>query len=47
MFSPAGSQQVKPVIGELVEGSMAEQAGLRSDLEIVAVDGHAVAGWEM
>jgi len=40
-----GSQQVKPVIGELVEGSMAEQAGLRSGLEIVAVDGHAVAGW--
>lgn len=40
-----GTQQVKPVIGELVEGSLAEQAGLRSGLEIVAVDGQAVAGW--
>lgn len=40
-----GSQQVKPVIGELLEGSMAAQAGLHSGQEIVAVDGQAVASW--
>ena len=40
-----GSQQVKPVIGEVVTESLAEQAGLRSGQEIVAVDGQAVSGW--
>ncbi len=40
-----GSQQVKPVIGDVVAGSLAERAGLLSGQEIVAVDGKAVTGW--
>ncbi len=40
-----GSQQVKPVIGEVVAESLAAQAGLISGQEIVAVDGRAVSGW--
>ncbi|HHX34834.1 MAG TPA: RIP metalloprotease RseP, partial [Gammaproteobacteria bacterium] len=40
-----GSEQVKPVIGELVAESLAAQAGLSSGQEIVAVDGQAVTGW--
>lgn len=40
-----GSQQVKPVIGDVVAGSLAERAGLLSGQEIVAVDGKAVVGW--
>ena len=40
-----GSQQVKPVIGDVVAESLAAQAGLHSGQEIIAVDGQAVAGW--
>ena len=40
-----GSQQVKPVIGEVVAESIAAQAGLHSGQEILAVDGQAVSGW--
>jgi len=40
-----GSQQVKPVIGEVAAESLAAQAGLRSGQEIIAVDGQAVSGW--
>lgn len=40
-----GSQQVKPVIGDVSAGSLAERAGLLSGQEIVAVDGKAVTGW--
>ncbi|HZJ93466.1 MAG TPA: RIP metalloprotease RseP [Thiopseudomonas sp.] len=40
-----GSQQVKPVIGDVVAGSLAERAGLQSGQEIVSVDGSAVVGW--
>lgn len=40
-----GNQQVKPVIGEVVVGGLAERAGLLSGQEIIAVDGHDVSGW--
>jgi regulator of sigma E protease len=40
-----GTQQVKPVIGEVVAESLAEQAGLLSGQEIISVDGQAVSGW--
>lgn len=40
-----GSQQVKPVIGDVVAGSLAERAGLLSGQEIIAVDGKSVTGW--
>ena len=40
-----GSQQVKPVIGSVVSESLAEQAGLSSGQEIVAINGKTVAGW--
>lgn len=40
-----GGQQAKPVIGEVLAGSLAERAGLLSGQEILAVDGHAVNGW--
>ena len=40
-----GSQQVKPVIGDVVAGSLAERAGLQSGQEVIAVDGQSVLGW--
>ena len=40
-----GSEQVKPVIGEVTAESLAQDAGLQSGQEIIAVDGQAVSGW--
>ena len=40
-----GSQQVRPVIGGVEAGSIAEKAGLTSGQEIVSVDGEATTGW--
>ncbi|MGC5702299.1 sigma E protease regulator RseP [Pseudomonas sp. NFXW11] len=40
-----GSQQVRPVIGEVEAGSIAAQAGLLAGQEIVAIDGEPVSGW--
>jgi regulator of sigma E protease len=40
-----GSQQVRPVIGGVEAGSIAEKAGLSSGQEIVSVDGEATTGW--
>lgn len=40
-----GSQQLRPVIGALVPGSLAEQGGLRVGQEVIAVDGQATADW--
>lgn len=40
-----GSQQVRPVIGAVEAGSIAQQAGLSAGQEIVAVDGEATSGW--
>lgn len=37
---------VRPVIGKLVSGGVAEQAGLRLDDRIVAVDGRSIAEWK-
>ncbi|MCO8163298.1 sigma E protease regulator RseP [Pseudomonas sp. 21LCFQ010] len=40
-----GSQQVRPVVGSVEQGSIAQQAGLQAGQEIVAVDGKATSGW--
>jgi regulator of sigma E protease len=40
-----GSQQVRPVIGAVEAGSLADKAGLSSGQEIVAVDGEPTSGW--
>jgi len=40
-----GSQQVRPVIGGVEAGSIAEKAGLASGQEIVSVDGEPTTGW--
>jgi regulator of sigma E protease len=40
-----GSQQVRPVIGAVEPGSIAQQAGLSTGQEIVSVDGEATSGW--
>ncbi|MEA9977915.1 MULTISPECIES: RIP metalloprotease RseP [unclassified Pseudomonas] len=40
-----GSQQVRPVIGGVESGSLADKAGLSSGQEIVAVDGEPTSGW--
>ncbi len=45
LLAMLGSQHVKPVIGNVVSGSLAERAGLHSGQEIVSVDGQAVSGW--
>ena len=40
-----GSQQVRPVIGTVESGSLAEKAGLNSGQEIVSIDGEPTTGW--
>ena len=40
-----GSQQVRPVIGGVEAGSIAQRAGLTAGQEIVSVDGEATSGW--
>jgi len=40
-----GSQQVRPVIGSVEAGSIAQKAGLSAGQEIVAVDGEPTTGW--
>ncbi|WP_296261940.1 MULTISPECIES: sigma E protease regulator RseP [unclassified Pseudomonas] len=40
-----GSQQVRPVIGGVEAGSIADKAGLTSGQEIVSVDGENTTGW--
>lgn len=38
--------RVKPVIGKLMEGGVAERAGLRAGDRIVSMDGRAIAEWK-
>ena len=45
LLAMLGSQQVRPVIGAVEPQSLAAQAGLMADQEIVAVDGKPVNGW--
>lgn len=45
LFAVLGSQQVRPVIGSVEEGSLAAAAGLAAGQEIVAVDGEETFGW--
>jgi regulator of sigma E protease len=40
-----GSQQVRPVIGQVAPESLAAAAGLRAGQEILAVDGETTPGW--
>jgi regulator of sigma E protease len=40
-----GNQQVRPVIGAVESGSLAQQAGLSAGQEIVAIDGEPTSGW--
>lgn len=40
-----GSQQVRPVIGDVEAGSLADKAGLSAGQEIVAIDGEPTSGW--
>ena len=37
---------LKPVVGRLIAGGAGERDGLREGDEVVAVDGHVIAGWE-
>jgi len=45
LLAMLGSEQVRPVIGAVEAGSLAEQAGLAADEEILAVNGKRVTGW--
>ncbi len=40
-----GSQQVRPVVGSVLPGSLAEQAGVLPGSELLAVDGKPTVGW--
>ncbi|MFG0720469.1 sigma E protease regulator RseP [Pseudomonas sp. GLN_6] len=40
-----GSQQVRPVIGAVEAGSLAQAAGLQAGQEIVAINGKPTTGW--
>ncbi|MCW8156909.1 RIP metalloprotease RseP [Stutzerimonas stutzeri] len=45
LLAMLGSEQVRPVVGAVEPGSLAAQAGVAVDQEIVAVNGKAVSGW--
>jgi regulator of sigma E protease len=45
LLAMLGSQQVRPVIGHVAEGSLAAKAGLVAGQEIVSIDGEPVVGW--
>ncbi len=45
MIALLGTQQVRPVIGQVQPDSMAATAGLRAGQEIVSVDGESTPGW--
>ncbi|TWI55491.1 regulator of sigma E protease [Pseudomonas duriflava] len=45
LLAMLGSQQVRPVIGNVQTGSLAEQAGLSAGEEIVSIDGEPVFSW--
>lgn len=45
LLAMLGTQQVRPVIGDVLPDSLADVAGLESGQEIVAVDGVTVSGW--
>ncbi|KIZ34721.1 MAG: RIP metalloprotease RseP [Pseudomonas sp. K35] len=45
LLAMLGSEQVRPVVGAVVPGSLAAQAGMAVDQEIVAVNGKPVSGW--
>ncbi|SDS55602.1 sigma E protease regulator RseP [Pseudomonas oryzae] len=40
-----GGQQVRPVVGSVESGSLAEQAGVLPGAEVLAVDGEPTRGW--
>ena len=44
MFWANGETEVRPLVGDVVQGSVADRAGLRSGDEISAINGNAVAG---
>jgi regulator of sigma E protease len=44
MFWANGETEIRPLVGDVVKGSVAERAGLRSGDEIFAINGSAVAG---
>lgn len=41
-----GVQGLAPIVGEVTPGSIADQAGLKSGQEIIAVDGQPTATWQ-
>ncbi|MDR0278653.1 MAG: sigma E protease regulator RseP [Paucimonas sp.] len=45
LLAMLGSQQVRPVIGNVEPGSLAAVAGLGAGQEIVAIDGKSTSGW--
>jgi regulator of sigma E protease len=44
MFWANGETEIRPLVGEVVKGSVADRAGLHSGDEILAINGSAVAG---
>jgi regulator of sigma E protease len=44
MFWVSGVTEVKPVIGDVVQGSVAARSGLQSGDEVIAINGDAAAG---
>lgn len=44
MFWANGETEIRPLVGEVVAGSVADRAGLRSGDEILAINGSSVAG---
>lgn len=41
-----GAEGIRPVVGRVVDGSLAQQAGFRSGDELIAIDGRAVQSWD-
>lgn len=41
-----GDHMLRPVVGEVLPGSVAEQAGFRADDELLEIDGRSLVSWE-
>ena len=46
ILNMAGIEGMRPIVGKVVEGSLAQQAGFRQGDEFTAIDGYKVQSWD-
>lgn len=46
ILNMVGTEGIRPIVGKVAEGSLAQQAGFRQGDEFTAIDGYKVQSWE-